>query len=68
MHNHNSRPPEPEHVQRWRKLFASATPRCCHTCDNYLHTGMCDLHNAAPPPEFAAQEGVCQQWVEEVPF
>lgn len=64
----NTRPHEPQHVQQWRAWYAKGPPRCCHTCDYYRETGECDRHNATPPPEFAAQENACKDWIVEIPF
>ena len=63
-----SRPPEPEFLVQWREWDRAGPPRCCHTCENYGHDGMCVEFFMKPPPEFAEAVGECPKWEQEVPF
>lgn len=58
---------EPEHVVKWREAVANP-PKCCHTCDNYASDGICFLHWANPPEDFAKTNGACNDWTQQLPL
>lgn len=55
---------EPDHVKIWR----NGPPACCHTCEKYSEEGICQVHDAEPPEEFAATDGACKDWLMDLPF
>jgi hypothetical protein len=59
---------EPEVVTLYKEWVEAGPPRCCHTCEHYLETGVCAKFFMTPPEEFAATVGACEQWDMEVPF
>lgn len=61
------RPPEPEFLTEWKKLYA-AMPKCCHNCENYSALGECIIFFECPPPEFIESSGKCENWLREIPF
>jgi sulfatase maturation enzyme AslB (radical SAM superfamily) len=58
---------EPSHVIQWREAIANP-PKCCHTCDWYDKDGVCGFHKSEPPEDFAATNGACESWIQEMPF
>lgn len=65
------RPKEPEFLRVWRDLrrVADVVPKCCHTCENYSQTGVCDVHAMRPPEKFASYESEnCPDYMNELPF
>ena len=63
-----SRPPEPEFLVKWREWDRAGPPRCCHTCENYGHDGLCTEFFMKPPAEFAEAVGECPKWMLEIQF
>jgi len=63
-----SRPPEPEFLVQWREWDRAGPPRCCHTCENYGHDGLCVEFFMKPPAKFAADVDACPKWEAECPF
>ena len=59
------RHPEPEIVRVWKAR--PSMPECCHTCDHYDADGVCDVHKAEPPEDFAATDKACPAWA-FIPF
>lgn len=59
------RHPKPQQLIEWEQ---ARMPRCCHTCEHYDQRGVCTEHDAEPPEDFAAQDGACPEYFEEIPF
>jgi hypothetical protein len=59
---------QPDFVSEWKRIQKIAPPKCCHTCNYYSEEGLCNLHDAEPPEEYAATLGECPDWVDEIPF
>lgn len=55
------RHPEPLYLKEWLAI-ATKIPRCCHTCEHYSVTGICEEFDMTPPEEFAAKEMICTSW------
>jgi hypothetical protein len=58
------RHPEPDFIKVWKE----GVPQCCHTCENYAKDGICILHWAEPPEQFANTKNACEDWIYELPF
>ena len=43
-------------------------PECCHTCENYNESGICQEFLKEPPADFAAQLNQCEKWFPIIPF
>ena len=59
---------EPETVKRYREIVKNGPPKCCHTCENYSTDGVCTVYDMRPPEDFAATDGACQDYIQEIPF
>ena len=55
-------------VKTTKAYKADGKPRCCHTCDYYLSSGLCDKFGQVPPDEFTQTIGACDQWEDMIPF
>ena len=64
----STRPPEPEYLIQWREWIKAGPPKCCHTCDYYSGAGDCLAFDMRPPEDFAATQGACEKWIQEIPF
>lgn len=58
------RHPEPEIVRVWRQ----GPPQVCHTCEAYGEDGVCKVHQAEPPEDFATTPNACEHWLYDIPF
>ena len=59
---------EPKFVTEWKDAIKQEPPRCCHTCENYLGDGSCQIFNMVAPEDFAEAVGVCSDWERAIPF
>jgi len=62
------RHPKPPHVIAYEEQKKAGPPKCCHTCDWYDANGMCLTYWMEPPEDFAATEGACPEWLDNIPF
>lgn len=52
-----------EHARKAEK------PRNCFFCERMAsRPGFCERYNQRPPAGFMSKEGLCDEWVEEIPF
>lgn len=63
-----SRHTEPEIVTVFRAWERAWPPKCCHTCDHYLPSGLCEEFGTEPPEDFAATPEACALWLQDLPF
>jgi hypothetical protein len=57
-------------LQIWSEEVDALRERMPRVCENCRHErgGLCELHDATPPPDFAETPGACPDWKDVVPF
>lgn len=62
------RHPKPQALIDYLETIARGVPRVCWSCLHYDQGGRCDLYGSQPPADFAAEDGACGDWIDELPF